>query len=99
MTESELLNISPVDGRYKSKVSELNNYFSEFALMKFRIYVEVEYFIALTELPIDQLRDIDADNHGRLRSIYKKFTIEECKEIKAIEEKINHDVKAVEYYI
>ena len=99
MNETELLSISPVDGRYKSKVSELNNYFSEYALMKFRVYVEVEYFIALTELPIEQLRDFDSDNVGKLRLIYKRFDIEECKIIKNYELKINHDVKAVEYYL
>src|SRR5436190_21465172 len=99
MNETELLSISPVDGRYKSKVSELNNYFSEYALMKFRVYVEVEYFIALTELPIEQLRDFDPDNVGKLRLIYKRFNIEECKIIKNYELKINHDVKSVEYYL
>ena len=64
MDERELLNISPIDGRYHSKVAELGQYFSEYALMKFRIYVEVEYFIALTELPIQQLKDFDSDNRG-----------------------------------
>lgn len=99
MDERELLNISPIDGRYHSKVAELGQYFSEYALMKFRIYVEVEYFIAMTELPIQQLKDFDSDNRGKLRNIYKKFNVEECQQIKAIESKINHDVKAVEYFI
>ena len=99
MEERELMNISPIDGRYKNKVGELSNYFSEYALMKFRIYVEIEYFIALTELPIDQLRDFDSDNRGKLRKIYKKFSPDDCMVIKQIENKINHDVKAVEYYI
>jgi len=99
MDERELLNISPIDGRYHSKVAELGQYFSEYALMKFRIYVEVEYFIALTELPIQQLKDFDSDNRGKLRFIYKRFNVEECLQIKAIESKINHDVKAVEYFI
>ena len=82
MNENALLNISPIDGRYHSKVSELSDYFSEYALIKFRIYVEIEYFIALTELPITQLKDFDSDNRGKLRKIYKKFNIEECKLIK-----------------
>jgi adenylosuccinate lyase len=99
MDERELLNISPIDGRYHSKVAELGQYFSEYALMKFRIYVEVEYFIAMTELPIAQLKDFDSDNRGKLRNIYKKFNIDDCQKIKSIEAKINHDVKAVEYFI
>jgi adenylosuccinate lyase len=99
MDERELLNISPIDGRYHSKVAELGQYFSEYALMKFRIYVEVEYFIAMTELPIAQLKDFDSDNRGKLRNIYKKFNIDDCQQIKSIEAKINHDVKAVEYFI
>jgi adenylosuccinate lyase len=99
MDEHALLNISPIDGRYHSKVSELSDYFSEYALIKFRIYVEIEYFIALTELPIAQLKDFDSDNRAKLRKIYKKFNIDECKLIKDHENKINHDVKAVEYYL
>ncbi|MBK7038401.1 MAG: adenylosuccinate lyase [Bacteroidetes bacterium] len=99
MDENALLNISPIDGRYHSKVSELSDYFSEYALIKFRIYVEIEYFIALTELPITQLKDFDSDNRAKLRKIYKKFNIDECKLIKEYENKINHDVKAVEYYL
>ena len=99
MDERELLNISPLDGRYHSKVAELGQYFSEYALMKFRIYVEVEYFIAMTELPIAKLKDFDSDNRGKLRNIYKKFNIDDCQQIKVIEAKINHDVKAVEYFI
>ena len=69
MDENALLNISPIDGRYHSKVSELSDYFSEYALIKFRIYVEIEYFIALTELPITQLKDFDSDNRAKLRKI------------------------------
>lgn len=99
MDERALLNISPIDGRYHDKVSELSNYFSEYALMKFRIYVEVEYFLALTELPIEKLKQFDPDMRGPLRKIYKKFSVQDCQAIKAIEAKINHDVKAVEYYI
>ncbi|HNO30027.1 MAG TPA: adenylosuccinate lyase [Chitinophagales bacterium] len=99
MDERALMSISPIDGRYQNKVTELSNYFSEYALMKFRIYVEVEYFIALTEMPIPQFKNFEADNRSRLRKIYKKFNLDDCKVIKSIEEKINHDVKAVEYYI
>ncbi len=99
MQDRDLMNISPIDGRYRDKVSELSNYFSEFALMKFRIYVEVEYFIALTELPIAQLKDFDSDNRGKLRKIYKSFNMSDCLVIKEIESKINHDVKSVEYFL
>ncbi|MFN0276404.1 MAG: adenylosuccinate lyase [Chitinophagales bacterium] len=99
MTEAELLNISPIDGRYHDKVSELNKYFSEYALIKFRVYVEIEYFIALTELPLPQLKNFDPKNRAKLRSIYKKFDVKECLRVKKIEEITNHDVKAVEYYL
>lgn len=95
----ELLNISPLDGRYRNKVAELSNYFSEFALIKFRVYVEVEYFIALTELPLPQLSKFDPASRSLLRNIYKKFDMPACLHIKQIEETINHDVKAVEYYL
>lgn len=94
-----LLNISPIDGRYKDKVSELEQYFSEYALFKFRIYVEIEYFIALTELPLPQLSHFDHSKRSALRLIYKKFDVQECLRIKEIEKTINHDVKAVEYFI
>lgn len=99
MDERALLNISPIDGRYHDKMSELSNYFSEYALMKFRIYVEIEYFLALTELPIEKLKQFDPEKRSTLRKIYKKFNVQDCLAIKAIESKINHDVKAVEYYI
>ncbi|MBC8046812.1 MAG: adenylosuccinate lyase [Fimbriimonadaceae bacterium] len=99
MNEAALLSISPIDGRYHDKVSELKQYFSEYALIKFRVYVEVEYFIALTELPLPQLQNFDPKNRTALRNIYKKFDLKECLKIKQIEEKINHDVKAVEYYL
>ncbi len=99
MDTRALMNISPIDGRYHDKVAELSNYFSEYALMTFRIYVEIEYFIALTELPIAGLRGFNEDARGPLRKIYKKFSVEDCLAVKAIETKINHDVKAVEYYL
>lgn len=94
-----MLNISPIDGRYHDSVSSLSEYFSEYALMKFRVFVEVEYFIALTELPIRQLRDFDPDQHKKIRKIYKQFSVAECMLIKEKEAKIHHDVKAVEYYV
>ncbi|MFN3939304.1 MAG: adenylosuccinate lyase, partial [Chitinophagales bacterium] len=86
-------------GRYREKVSELSPYFSEYGLFKFRLYVEIEYFIALTEIPLPQLASFDVSQRAVLRALYKKFDLSECEKIKAIEKKINHDVKAVEYYI
>ncbi len=91
--------ISPIDGRYRSKVDELAIYFSEYALIRYRVFVEIEYFIALAELPLPQLKQISKDNYEQLRSIYKDFTIEETQRIKDIEKITNHDVKAVEYFI
>ncbi|HAE36059.1 MAG TPA: adenylosuccinate lyase [Chitinophagales bacterium] len=94
-----LMNISPIDGRYKAQVRDLEGYFSEFALFKYRLFVEVEYFISLTEIPLPQLQQFDHNKRSDLRNIYKKFTPESCLRIKEIEKTINHDVKAVEYYI
>lgn len=94
-----LMNISPIDGRYKDKVSALEPYFSEYALFKFRVYVEIEYFISLTEIPLPQLRSFDHNKRSALRLIYKKFSLADCQQIKEIEKTINHDVKAVEYFI
>lgn len=91
--------ISPVDGRYRSKVDELAVYFSEYALIRYRVYVEVEYFIALVDLPLVQLKDIDHAIFGQLRSIYETFTIDDAQRIKDIEKITNHDVKAVEYFL
>jgi adenylosuccinate lyase len=91
--------ISPVDGRYRSKVDELAVYFSEYALIKYRVYVEIEYFIALVDLPLPQLKGIDKKVFENLRTIYKDFTIEDAQRIKDIEKVTNHDVKAVEYFI
>ncbi|MBK6730587.1 MAG: adenylosuccinate lyase [Bacteroidetes bacterium] len=99
MAENDLMNISPIDGRYSGKVSELAPYFSEFGLFKFRLYVEIEYFISLTEIPLPQLSSFDPQLRPLLRNVYKKFDITECAKIKEIEKTINHDVKAVEYYI
>src|SRR6266542_5294520 len=91
--------ISPVDGRYRSKVDELAVYFSEYALIRYRVFVEVEYFIALVDLPLVQLKDIDHSVFERLRGIYETFTIDDAQRIKDIEKITNHDVKAVEYFL
>lgn len=91
--------ISPVDGRYRGKAEPLAGYFSEYALIKYRVFVEIEYFIALCELPLPQLQAIDRDVYPRLRDIYKNFTLENACRVKEIEKVTNHDVKAVEYFI
>lgn len=101
--------ISPVDGRYRSKTAGLDQYFSEFALIRYRVKVEIEYFIALCELPLPQLASITMTDGGRtltkeeiferLRSIYRNFTVEDAARVKAHEAVTNHDVKAVEYFI
>lgn len=96
---SELTAITPIDGRYRSKVSELEEYFSEYALIKYRVFVEVEYFIALCEIPLPQLADFDKSKYDQLRKIYKDFTVEDAARAKEIEKTTNHDVKAVEYLI
>jgi adenylosuccinate lyase len=96
---SALRAISPIDGRYAGKTEQLANYFSEEALIKYRVKVEVEYFIALCELPLPQLKDVSQDNFGKLRAIYEEFTTIDASEIKEIEKTTNHDVKAVEYFI
>jgi adenylosuccinate lyase len=91
--------ISPIDGRYRSKTKSLASYFSEEALIQYRVRVEIEYFIALCELPIPQLADFNPSLFEDLRSIYNHFTDEDAKEVKEIEKTTNHDVKAVEYFI
>jgi len=91
--------ISPVDGRYRDKVVELGDYFSEFALIKYRVYVEIEYFIALTEIPLPQLSTFDPERKADLRNIYESFDLSNASQIKEIEKVTNHDVKAVEYFI
>ncbi|HEY4787669.1 MAG TPA: adenylosuccinate lyase, partial [Bacteroidales bacterium] len=91
--------ISPVDGRYRSKVDELAVYFSEYALIRYRVFVEVEYFIALVNLPLEQLKGVDKKTLENLKGIYKDFTIEDAQRIKDIEKITNHDVKAVEYFL
>ncbi len=91
--------ISPVDGRYSSKVQVLESYFSEYALIKYRLHVEVEYFIALIEAGIPQLQDFPKDEYDNLRALYRKFKPEDALRVKDIEAVTNHDVKAVEYYL
>lgn len=91
--------ISPVDGRYRGKTEALAAYFSEFALIKYRVQVEVEYFIALCELPLPQLAGVDKALYEKLRNIYRNFTEADAQRIKDIESVTNHDVKAVEYYL
>ena len=99
MDTHSLLAVSPIDGRYESKTDSLKPYFSEYALMRYRIRVEIEYFIALCEIPLPQLADIDRSKFGAMRRIYEVFTPEDALEIKEIEKTTNHDVKAVEYFI
>ena len=99
MSLTPLNAISPIDGRYRSKTVELAAFFSEEALIKYRVLVEVEYFIALCEHPLKQLADFDSNLFESLRAIYKEFSSEDAKAIKQIEQTTNHDVKAVEYFI
>ncbi|MGL4780702.1 MAG: adenylosuccinate lyase [Bacteroidales bacterium] len=99
MLLNSLTAISPIDGRYRDKSVELANFFSEFALIKYRVLVEIEYFIALCELPLPQLKDIDAAVYPKLRAIYVDFGEADAQHIKEIEAVTNHDVKAVEYFI
>ncbi len=99
MPLNELSAISPIDGRYRSKVNELGNYFSEEALIKYRVLVEIEYFISLCELPLPQLKEVKTEQFKDLKEIYENFTLEDALTIKSIEKVTNHDVKAVEYFI
>ena len=99
MDLSLLTAVSPIDGRYRSKTEPLAEYFSEYALIRYRIRVEIEYFITLCELPLPQLEGFDAALFERLRDIYRQFTPADAQRVKEIEQVTNHDVKAVEYYI
>lgn len=99
MILNTLTAISPVDGRYRNKVDILSPYFSEFGLIKYRVLVELEYFISLCELPLPQLKGVDTSVFPKLRNIYEHFTEENAQSIKDIEKITNHDVKAVEYFI
>lgn len=99
MSFKSLFSISPVDGRYHSKTEIYSNYFSEFALIKFRVLVEIEYFIALCEIPLEQLKGVPDNVFPKLRAIYKNFSTEDAERVKSIEKTTNHDVKAVEYLL
>ena len=96
---NELNAVSPIDGRYRSKTKSLSAYFSEEALIKYRVLVEIEYFIALCEVPLPQLKEVPLTVFEPLRSLYKNFTTEDALVIKETEKITNHDVKAVEYFI
>jgi len=91
--------ISPLDGRYRQKVDELDLYFSEFGLIRYRLMVEIEYFIALCDIPLPQLLDFKKDNFKLLRSIYEDFDLTDAEKIKEREKVTNHDIKAIEYYL
>lgn len=91
--------ISPIDGRYRNKTAALAPYFSEYALMKYRTRVEIEYFIALCEIPLPQLADFDKSRFAALRAIYEQFSETDAARVKEIESVTNHDVKAIEYFI
>ena len=96
---NELNAVSPIDGRYRSKTSSLSKYFSEEALIKYRVLVAIEYFITLCELPLPQLKEVDSNLFESLRDIYKNFSTQDALWIKETEKVTNHDVKAVEYFI
>lgn len=91
--------VSPVDGRYRGKTAALASFFSEYALMKYRVRVEVEYFIALCELPLPQLRGVKSERFSALRTLYQQFSEKDAARVKEIEGVTNHDVKAIEYFI
>ena len=97
MEDNSLTNISPIDGRYGSKTKQLNAYFSEYAFIRYRVLIEVEYLIALSKIEI--VEDLTDEETQFLKKLYSKFTIEEAKTVKAIEKEINHDVKSIEYYL
>lgn len=99
MELSPITATSPIDGRYRNKTEELADFFSEYALFKYRVKVEIEYFIALCELPLPGLEGFEATNFDKLRDIYKSFSPDDAESIKQIEKTTNHDVKAVEYFI
>jgi adenylosuccinate lyase len=99
MAFSSLEAISPIDGRYRGKVEELGNYFSESALIKYRVLVEIEYFIDLVKVELPALENFPKDKFDEIRSIYTSFSTEDAEKVKSIESITNHDVKAVEYFI
>lgn len=99
MSNDALMAVSPIDGRYYPKTKELREYFSEYALIRYRVRIEIEYFIELTQTSIPQLSSFDKNKYGLLRDLYKNFTAEDAEKVKNIEKTTNHDVKAVEYFI
>jgi len=99
MQLNELTAITPIDGRYRKQVSFLAEYFSEFALIKYRLYVEIQYFIALCKMPLPQLVSFDSANYTVLMSWFENFSLDDAQRIKDIEKITNHDVKAVEYFL
>lgn len=99
MQLDSLTAISPIDGRYRGKCEKLDEYFSEYALMRYRVRVEIEYFIALCEIPLPQLSTVPVPAFGKLRCVYADFSLDDARRIKEIESVTNHDVKAVEYFI
>ena len=99
MSISSLKAISPIDGRYRSKIEELSEFFSEKALIKYRLLVEIEYFISLTEIKLNNFKKWDIKMNESIRDIYRNFNDNDAKEVKMIEKSTNHDVKAVEYFI
>ncbi len=99
MNLSELTSVSPVDGRYRDKTQVLDKYFSEYALIKYRVFVEIQYFISLCRIPLVQLVKFDHSNFNLLLEIHGNFTVKDAEKIKSIEKITNHDVKAVEYFL
>ena len=99
MELNALTAISPIDGRYRRVTKNLAQYFSEAALIQYRVKVEIEYFIALCEIPLPQLSEVKSDIYPQLRAIYLNFTEADALAVKEIEKTTNHDVKAVEYFI
>ncbi|RLD42592.1 MAG: adenylosuccinate lyase, partial [Bacteroidetes bacterium] len=99
MKLNNLTAISPIDGRYRKQTQDFDVFFSESALIKYRILIEVEYFISLCELPLPQLVDFNKNNYEKLRKLYKEFELSEATRVKEIESVTNHDVKAIEYLI
>ena len=94
-----LKSISPIDGRYHNKTSEFSNYFSEYALIKYRVFIEVQYFIELSNTDIKIFQSLTNNDKKDIKSIYNNFCLEDAVKIKELEKEINHDVKAVEYFI
>lgn len=99
MNLNQLTSVSPIDGRYYKQTSVLGNYFSEFGLIRYRLHIEIEYFIALVEMPLEPLTGFNQGNITALRDLYRNFSEDQAKEIKEIELVTNHDVKAVEYFL